>query len=510
MSGSVVGKILLCVIVVILCFIIGAQAAESVVSSLMVIMAVVGVVFMLVMGPRSWMLLFLLPPLIGVIPSSLRLMNSVFIAAPMILVYWIIMWGMGYVKIRWRSMGLLDLLVFLSFALMVAAYIKKPVSIAMLGVDVDNVGGRVFIYAIGAFFYYMALSCIPMPSKQLGRVLNWSIWLQLGCVTISTVLGLMGHGGASVEEMNMGDAMQETRFTPLLGLGTYWVVLLYSLFPLVRFLSNPLLLLGMVAGYGMILLSGFRSAFANSVLTFVFMSMVKREFMLLLSMALISYGGLFVLSSSGELERLPYGVQRVISAIPGLSTDTAASEDAEASSDWRYEMWGWAMDTRTGYIKDYIWGDGFGFSKSEMYRDKVAMMRGQLVFGDQKYFARAKQWHNLSITTIQSLGYVGLVVVVAMVYSTGLLVFKVCLSLRNTPLFFSSLVLLMPFPSNMLMFPVAAGDLTYYFRWFIVVAQLKLLYCVAREQGLLIPWMQRRRYIPKMIQEYEEKLRPAQ
>lgn len=510
MSGSIVGKILLCAIVVILCFIIGAQAAESVISSMVVVMLVVGTTFMLIMGPRSWMLIFLLPPLVRLLPGPLRLINSAFVVAPMILAYWIIMWGMGYVKIRWRSMWPLDILVFMCMALMVAAYAKRPVSVQMLGLETDAIGGTVFIWAIGACFYYVAISCIPMPSNQLGRVLNWSIWVQLGCVMITTVLGLMGLGGASEVEMGVGEAMQETRYIPLMGLGEYLVVLLYSLFPLVRFLSNPLLLLGMAMGYGMILLSGFRSVFANSVLCVVFMSMVKREFMLLLSLALISYGGLFVLNSNGGTEMLPFGVQRIMSAMPGLDADELASRDAESSADWRYEMWGWAMDPRTGFIEDYVWGDGFGLSRAEHLRDKLALTRGELRYGDQDQFARSKQWHSLLITAIQGIGYVGLAVVLATVYGTALLACRVCSSLRNTQFYLPSMVLLMPFTCQMLMIFLSAESMILYFGWYITVAQLKLLYIVAREQGLLIPWMQRRRYIPKMIQEYEEKLRPAQ
>ncbi len=510
MSGSIVGKILLCVIVVILCFIIGVQAAESIVSSMTVVMAVVGTVFMLIMGPRSWMLIFLLPPLVGLLPGPFRLIHSAYVVAPAILVYWIIMWGMGYVRIRWRSMWLLDILVFLSLAMMVAAYIKRPVSVQILGLDTDYIGGRVFVWAIGACIYYMALSCIPMQSNQLGRVLNWSLWIQLGCILVKSLLGLLGQGGASEMEMSMGEAMQDTRFTSFMDLGSYMVVLLYAMFPLVRFLTNPLLLLGMAAGYGMVLISGFRSVFASNVLCMVFMSMIKREFMPLLGLALISYGGLFVLSSSGEMKLLPLGVQRVMSAVPGLKADQAVTADAEGSSDWRYEMWGWALDSRTGFIKDYVWGDGFGLSQQELQRDQLAMMRLEMRYGDQDQFARSKQWHSLIISAIQSVGYVGLAVVVALVYSTCLLVFKVCSSLRNTPFYVPAMVKLIPITPLLLMFFVSASDMTYYLGLFVTVAQLKLLYCVAREQGLLIPWMQRKRYIPKMIQEYEEKLRPAQ
>ena len=83
MAGSIVGKVLACIVLVVLCFIIGAQAAESAASSMVIIAAVVGVVFMLIMGPRSWMLLFLLPPIIQVLPLpySLARFNNHYLVA---------------------------------------------------------------------------------------------------------------------------------------------------------------------------------------------------------------------------------------------------------------------------------------------------------------------------------------------------------------------------------------------------------------------------------------------
>ena len=512
MAGSIVGKVLACIVLVVLCFIIGAQAAESAASSMVIIAAVVGVVFMLIMGPRSWMLLFLLPPIVRVLSlsGSMEKMNPTFLVAMIVLGYWIVMWGMGYVKIRWRSMWLLDTLALLSFALMLAAYIKRPVSVNALGIDTDNVGGRPYILAVGAFIYYLAISCIPMKTHQIGKVLHWRIWIGLVCVFIGTLKGLAGFGGAEEEGVRMADAMQETRFFPLKLLGEYMVVMLYALFPLMKFFVNPALIVGMAVSFGMILISGFRSVFATTIISLVLMSLAKKEFWLMLCFALFAYVGLVVFSAGGGMDLLPYGVQRVASAIPGVVVDEQARRDAEASSDWRYEMWKWALDPRTGFIKDYMWGDGIGISKKANERDVRSILRGEIRYGDQDQFANSSQWHSLIVSTIQGLGYVGLAIVFLMINCTGVLIIRICVSLRGTLMFAPALVLLMPFSTNLIFFYVHAGTLEAYFNMFSTIALTKFLYCVAREEGLLIPWGQRKRYIPKMIQDYEEKLRPAQ
>lgn len=510
MAGSIVGKVLACIVLVVLCFIIGAQAAESAASSMVIIAAVVGVVFMLIMGPRSWMLLFLLPPIIQVLPLpySLARFNNHYLVAIVVLGYWIVMWGMGYVKMRWRSMWVLDALAFFIFSLVVASYIKKPISINVLGMDTDNIGGRPYVLAIGAFIYYLTISFIPVKNEQLGKVLNWSIWVTLVSVFLVTLKGLAGYGAAGYD--GMAEDMQGSRFGAFLMLGEYAVVLLYALFPLVRFIINPALLLGMAASFGMILISGFRSFFAIKVVALVFMSIVKKEFCLMVGLAGLCYAGLILMSAGGGLSVLPYGVQRVAGAIPGVIVDSEAQRDGDASSDWRYEMWGWALDPRTRFIKDYVWGDGIGLSKKENDRDMRAIMRREILFGDQNQFASSKQWHSMIVTTIQSWGYVGLVAVFLIVNCTGLLIIRICMSLRGTSIYVPALIMLMPFTSNLVFFYLDAGTLEKFFNFFVSIAQAKFFYCVAREEGLLIPWGQRKRYIPKMIQDYEDKLRPAQ
>jgi hypothetical protein len=239
-----------------------------------------------------------------------------------------------------------------------------------------------------------------MPVAQLGKILSWKMWIGLVCAIIICAKNLAGYGGDEAESMSMGAVIQETRFFAFSGVGGALIVLLFAYFPLVRFLTNPLLTFGMMMSYAMILISGFRSALVMHTIVLVFMSIMKKEFVMMLMLALACYGGLLTMSVGGGLSALPYGAQRTLSVVPGLQVDAAAARDGEGSSDWRYEMWGWALDKRTGFIKDYVWGDGIGLSASELSRDQRAIMRGELQYGDQDQFARAAQWHSIIITVI--------------------------------------------------------------------------------------------------------------
>ena len=68
MPGSIVRNVLVSLILVVLCIVIGAEAAESRTVALGIICALVGVVFMIWLGPRCWVLLYLVPPVMKLLP----------------------------------------------------------------------------------------------------------------------------------------------------------------------------------------------------------------------------------------------------------------------------------------------------------------------------------------------------------------------------------------------------------------------------------------------------------
>lgn len=508
MSSSLIGKVLPCIILIVLCFVIGVQTAEDAKSSLVLVAALIGAVLMLIAGRRSWMMLFLLPPVVSVLPlpGGFQTINKAFLVAPCVLGYWLAMWTMGFVKIRWRALWVLDFFVFALIALLVAAYIKKPVTVLALGLDFDNIGGKVYIIGLLGLVYYLAMSCIPVTYAQLCKVLNWTVWVTLVCMILSTARGLV-MGDAGGEEMTMVEGMQETRFGAFSSLGRYIALLLFAHFSLIRIAVNPLLLIGMLASFAAIALSGFRSAIAGLVISLTGMSIVKREFCLVLILGCFSYGVLLVLSAGGVTTSLPHGIQRVLSAFPGIEVSRAARISAEDSMEWRIVMWEWAMDPRTSYIKDYVWGDGFGISKVEMERSNRSVIRGESYSGDQEHYAERGVWHNMNISAIQSVGYVGLTVMILFMSWLCWLVFRACFAVRGTPLAVPVLIFLGPYFAIYVIFPVAAGTMEALYGYFSFAALAKLVFCVAREEGFLVPMSRREKYVPRMIQEQEERIR---
>ncbi len=510
MPNAIVRNVLTSIFLVVLCFVIGVQSAESAKASVGIIIALVGCVFLIWMGPRVWTLIYLLPPLIALLPlpGKLQEIPVIFLVSGVVLLYWILLWLMGYVRFKWRSLWIMDLLVLLMFIYMVISYMRHPVSMAILGYDAEYIGGKEYVWTIIATLHYIAVSCIPCTYEQGRKVLNWAVKLSVGAAILSVVLSLLGiRGGTDITEL--GDAAANTRFGMFVQLGVYGIYCLYGMNPIMRVLTSPKLLFGCLLSLCGIVISGAREVLMGNCFIIAALAIVKRELWCITLLGLLVYGGLIYLSTEGVIKSFPHGIQRSLSVLPGIEIERDIQEGAQHSSDWRIVMWKWALDKRTGYIRDYTWGDGFGQSVDYLRRETTAMMRGTSLYGDQEFFASTGVWHSGVITTIHRLGYVGLTLV-SLIYLCGVfMMFRVCISLKGTPLYFPSIFFCMGFAGELPIYMISAGTLPYFFRDYMMLAFIKLFYCLGREQGFIIPWQLRQRYVPLAILDHKEHTRCA-
>lgn len=507
MPNAIVKNVLACLILVILCVVIGAEAAESKEVSVGIIVALVGGSFMLWLGARSWVLIYLVPPVMSILPLPGRLASvpiSYFVGL-VVLTYWFVMWGMGYVRFKWRSLLSLDLMILLIAIYMAISFARHPVTIAVLGWDAETVGGKECVFCILATIFYITASCIPCTYVQVVQVLKWAVRLSIATSLITLVLNLSGYvGGAE----SLQDAVTESRFTMFLQLGLYGIYILYGQYPMSKVLTSPMLFGGCVLSCVGILLSGWREKMMAAAFITVALSFVKRELWCMVLVLLSIYAAILYLSKEEILQEFPHGIQRCVSILPGVEVAPDVAESASHSTEWRIEMWRWALDPRTRYIHDYVWGDGFGISVDFLRRETTAMMRAGGHYDIQDRLARTGEWHNGAITAIHRLGYIGLVLI-TMVYVVGIfLMFRVCRALRGTPLYLPSLFLVLPYAAQPSLYYISAGTIVKFFNTYVALAMIKLLYCVAREEGILVPWHLRQRYVPLAIQAHEERLHP--
>lgn len=507
MQNSVVKNVLAVLVLVVLCFVVGAQAAENAKSSVAIIAAVLGGLFLIWLGPRSWVMIYLLPPVLEFLPmpGPLSRLPVAFVVSTGVLFYWILMWGMGYVKFKWRGLFALDLPIFIMAAYMLVSYIQHPVSMAMFGLEADFVGGKEYVWAIAATMYYLSVSSIPCSYEQVCKVFHWAIRLTLIFCIFSLLVRLSGfRGDGGVEDLV--ESATKSRFAMFAPLGAYCIYIIYGQTTLSSLLTSPLKLFGLFLSFIAILISGWREVLMSNCFIIAALAFVKRELWCLVMMGMLAYGGVLFLSAEGIVKEMPFGIQRCLSVAPGVEIAPDIRSETEHSSEWRVEMWRWALDSRYGYIKDYTWGDGFGQSVDYLLREQTSMMRGTASFGDQDYFARTGTWHSGIITSIHRLGYVGLVIISIVFLSALIMMFRVCFTLKGTALFLPALFFVLPYVGAVARFYVSAGTIPRFFDAYVFFATIKLFYCVAREQGLIEPWFQRKKYVPMAIKEHADQL----
>lgn len=508
MGNNGVKSIVLVAILVIMSFFVGGQISDSKTTSLGVVAAVAGGFTLLYLGKNVWWLIFLAPPVTGLLGMNPPFgIPTIMVLAPAILCYWVMMWVMGYVSIKWRSLPVLDTLMGILFLYICISYYRRPVVFAALGLDVDAVGGKEYIAFLLAFLTYVTLSCIPVTFEQSKKLLKYLFWLTIFAAFLGLCLSIAtGKVRGTGDEQDLADAAENTRFTLLAPIGTLIAVFLYSLTPLAQIFTRPYKLLVIIVGALCVVISGWRARLIEFCFRFVFVAALKRELTALVLIAVAAYGSLLYLSEEHMLDGLPFGAQRALCAVPGVNVREDIQRQAEGSSQWRIEMWRWALDPRTGYIRDYVWGDGFGQSLADMERSKTSVMRGTLRTGDQKDFASRGVWHSGWISTIHRLGIVGLVITVLWQLAVLVLCMQTAAAFKrvNDKIFSYFCGLHITACSSTIMYHLSTGSpMTLFYFIAVHYAAIKMYYCICREEGLIVPFFRFTPYIPLTIREME-------
>ena len=501
MNALVIRNIVVAIVMVLVCILIGSYAAEDKNISVIMVAGIVGVIFMIALGRRSWIILYLLPPLISFLPLGiLERLPAGFLVASVVLVYWTLMWIMGYVRFKWRALPALDCIILVVFLYFVLTYYWHPVSINALGIEAEYVGGKEYIWCLLAVIYYVTLSFVPCSYEDLYGVLRKSMFLVVGTtafVALAGMFNLVSAGG-------LEDNVSNSRFALFLQLGFEGFLIAFSLKKFHEILASPKYIIILMLCCVAIVISGWREHLLGLGAMVLALCYIKRELAYIIILGIAAYGSLLYLSEEKVVEEhFPFGMQRTLSMIPGVKVKDEILKNAEHSSEWRKVMWRWALDPRTGYIEDYIWGDGFGQSVANLNRTKVSLMRGSIGSGDQERFARTGTWHSGPILAIHRTGIVGLSLITITFLYGAFLIVRVCRAYRGSPMFMLAALFLCPFYGDMARFYVSAGSITGFFNSFIHFALAKVLYCIGREEGIIVPVFSKGRYNPMLIAEQE-------
>ena len=499
MNAIAIRNVIVAIVLVLFCILIGSYAAEDKNVSVYMVVGIVGFIFMVVLGRRAWILLYMLPPVVTFLPLGvLHRLPAGFLVAGFVLAYWALMWIMGYVQFKWRALPALDIIVLVVFLYYLLTFYWHPVSINELGIEAEYVGGKEYVWCLLAAVYYVTLSSIPCSYDALYGVLRKTMYLMVGSTVFVAVFGLFGMVSAG----SLGKEMGNTRFVLFSELGVLVFLIAFSKKPFHEIIASPKYLAIMLFCCVAVVISGWREKLVAFGAIGLALCYIKRELAYVIFLGIAVYGSLLYLSEEKVVEEyFPYGMQRTLSIFPGVQIKDGIRQDAEGSSEWRKVMWRWALDPRTGYIKDYVWGDGFGQAVADLNRYNVSLMRGSAIFGDQEDFAYTGTWHNGPILAVHRTGIVGLALITITFLYGAFLIARVCRAYRGSPMFMLAVLFTCQLYGDIALFYISAGTITRFFDNFVYLALAKVLYCIGREEGIIVPVFSKGRYNPMLIAE---------
>jgi len=342
-----------------------------------------------------------------------------------------------------RELSNLDYLIYINLAYLATVYVRNPAGFLLLQTDI--VGGKPYMAIALAFGAYLILSRVKM-SEAIAKVLPllivlpaWSVGIldligktniQIGYLLNSfySGVGVSSLSGAITSEAEIG----LTRLTGLQSAAYISVLFLCSRYNVITLISplHPWRVLALMTTLSAIFLSGYRSLFLFAIAAFVLSAILRRQlndlcvFIAVGVLALVS-----IISLQGNILHLPMTMQRTLSWLPG-DWDSEAAEDAEASTQWRVEMWEWAWnDDRI--FRNKIWGQGFGLTIEDMNliaNSLVAGGSGSNLLGgsDREQFMITGTFHSGPLSTIKFIGMVGLALYYPLICYMAVLAWRLC------------------------------------------------------------------------------------
>lgn len=406
---------------VVLSFFVGNMVADNDYTSLTLIAAsVIALMVLFSVGDNYWIFIPLTAGLEGSftflpLPLNLQELGSCS-AFGIFVAYAVFKKTRTHAKLSW-----LDIILTINIAYLLTVWVRNPVGFNSMGGEM--VGGRPYFTTLVAYLGYLVIRRVRAPVRLL-------YWLPALVILPHFLLDLLNlltqfypklglallpfYSGVDISAISdAGGIQDDTRLVSLGKFGRTIIQSLVSYFPPATFFhpSRFYLIVPFAVAFVMIGLSGFRSELVGAAASLGISSVLRKR-----KRDLVVYGavGLFgVILMAGVHQTgfsLPIPIQRALSFLP-LKWDDRATQNAEDSSLWRYQMWEAALKPDSTIIRNKLLGDGFGFSALEwsIIRDETFGHGVGFVGGSgQESFIIKGSFHSGPISSIRFVGYVGL------------------------------------------------------------------------------------------------------
>ena len=370
--------------------------------------------------------------------------------------------------------GVTDVFLWLNFAYLTSVYIRNPVG--TLAFQSELVGGRPFFTLLIMTFAFLVLSQARVSPKAAKLM---PIFLVAAMITPSFLEMITEffpeasryiypfYTGVSIEAFNLNPngpgGFEETRIYSFAEVGRPLVLALCAYCPPIT-LINPMFMGRFVLfAIAMLLngLSGFRNILIGSGAAMVIGSAVRRRFFDIAIIIAVGLAGTALLSSlymAGV--PVPIPIQRALSFIP-LEWDYNATQAAQGTADWRFEMWKEAWD-RPDIMRNKVLGDGFGYTMKEMTIMSNTLLGIGSFMGSSNYemFLIKGSFHNGPLSAIKRVGYVGGILLLGWMVVVCRYSLRLLERTRGTPFFAWTLFIAIPIIYLPFEFILIFGDYT--------------------------------------------------
>ena len=304
-------------------------------------------------------------------------------------------------------------------ACVVQVYFRNPVGLGIFGAG--NVGAKPYFLITLSFFTAIILGNIQVNPTEIRWLFKLSIFGEILGMGL-TSLRMRAGGGGQIEGFERSSQMADSGGSGRLGsigtLGIESAKVTVAFISPIRALRRPLWLLlilfSLVAAAG----SGYRNVVAYTGLIYIIGLAYRGGFGSVLLATVSTSCILGLLALVNLISPLPGNIQRALSPFPG-TWEKRHVEAAEASTEWRVQMWKEALFTDY-WIQNKILGDGLGLTARELKLmesadDGSAIKMNSLGSGlsaQQENLMLAGGYHSGPVHTVRIVGYVGLIILV--------------------------------------------------------------------------------------------------
>lgn len=406
---------------VVLSFFVGNMVADNDYTSLSLIAAsVIALMVLFSVGDNYWMFIPLTAGLEGAftfLPLPLNLQELGCCSAFGIFVaYSVFKKTRTHAKLSW-----LDIILTINIAYLLTVWARNPVGFNSMGGEM--VGGRPYFTTLVAYLGYLVIRRVRAPVRLL-------YWLPALIILPHFLIDLVNlitqfypklgvailpfYSGVDISAIgNTGGIQDDTRLISLGKLGRTIIQSMVSYYPPATFLhpSRYYLIVPFLAAFVMIGLSGYRSELFGAATSVGISSVLRRRKRDLVVYAASGIVGIMLIAGVHQSGfSVPIPIQRALSFLP-LNWDARATQNAEDSNEWRFEMWEEALKPNSTIIRNKLLGDGFGFSALEwsIIRDETfGHGTGFVGAGGLEAYIIKGSFHSGPISSIRYVGFVGL------------------------------------------------------------------------------------------------------